>query len=747
MPTAKTYGYEVLLKDAFSAVSKKIIGAVGIQQRHVQQLGKAWNSTGATVVKAASAYLGVRAVYARANALIKESIQLAAHQIDMEAKLGASFKTTGGLSAGSAAMLKERASAIQATTTVGDEAIIQAQAMLGTFPLTAQAVAELSDEIVDYGVAMYGTNVTGEQLQQISIQLGKALSGMPSVLRRVGVTFDATQESMLKTGTESQKLAAIQDVLQGNFGGMAAALRGTVHGAWIGLQNDIKDAEEAMGRNALESEGLQQAINEVARAVRGLGDDLNGPSGIALVEDFAIASLKTADGILHIAHAMGEVKSASIGFGQLLGQSLAVVSLRLEDTLRNNGDPAALSPASAAAMRELDKTWKSVSSDIGQTFEESTFGGISEGINKAISAIEANRGQRIEMPAGVAGGSAPDAQRTGGAAKGGPFDYQSAQRTTEAMAELNAEFLAWQQTNADTLKANDLLLASGGDVEAVRRQFGELEAAKTEIAQEADAERYANWLATEQEKAQAWQDAFQPRIDSFAEYAGAQFDIISGALSRGIADAFIDGEFRAEELGREVLRSAVQVTIQAGLQWAAYAAIKGVVAQSTAVQLAGTSAALGLEQAMLGVASARLAVETQIAAVRAAGSVAGFGLLPFHSGGLIRHSGGPVVAHSGMYLGGGLKSDEVPVIAQRGEYVVRKEAVRDIGVSNLERMNRHGRRGTIDRNGSRGGGVNATFHITVSGGGSARETAENLGPEIVRYLEREQRRGALKLGA
>jgi hypothetical protein len=53
----------------------------------------------------------------------------------------------------------------------------------------------------------------------------------------------------------------------------------------------------------------------------------------------------------------------------------------------------------------------------------------------------------------------------------------------------------------------------------------------------------------------------------------------------------------------------------------------------------------------------------------------------FHSGGLIMHRGGQVMHR------GGLAGDEVPIIAQRGEFMLRRSAVQRIGLGNLRALN------------------------------------------------------------
>ena len=73
----------------------------------------------------------------------------------------------------------------------------------------------------------------------------------------------------------------------------------------------------------------------------------------------------------------------------------------------------------------------------------------------------------------------------------------------------------------------------------------------------------------------------------------------------------------------------------------------------------------------------------------------------FHQGGLVMHSGGLVPAFAGIprYHWGGLASDEVPAILQRGEYVVSRK-----GIATLEAINQ----GKVSTGGD---GVVVNFHM------------------------------------
>lgn len=65
-----------------------------------------------------------------------------------------------------------------------------------------------------------------------------------------------------------------------------------------------------------------------------------------------------------------------------------------------------------------------------------------------------------------------------------------------------------------------------------------------------------------------------------------------------------------------------------------------------------------------------------------------------HTGGLVKNNGIQRFAHGGMVQG----QDNVPIMAQAGEFIIRREAVQNIGVQNLAQMNRSGSGGGITVN-------------------------------------------------
>ena len=87
-----------------------------------------------------------------------------------------------------------------------------------------------------------------------------------------------------------------------------------------------------------------------------------------------------------------------------------------------------------------------------------------------------------------------------------------------------------------------------------------------------------------------------------------------------------------------------------------------------------------------------------------------------HTGGLIKNNGIQKFAQGGMVRG----QDNVPIMAQAGEFIMRRDAVQNIGVNNLAEMNRTGS----------GGGV--TVNIQGNMVGNESFVRDTLIPEITR---------------
>ena len=165
-------------------------------------------------------------------------------------KLETALTSTSYAAGVSADELKNLASELQSVSTFGDEAIIEAQALLLTFTKIGKDVFPMATEsILNMSAAM------GTDLKSSTIMLGKALNDPiagVTALSRAGVQLTETQKEQIKTQTELGNVSKAQKIilqeLETQFGGQArATAEGT--GRFIQLSNTLGDVAEKIGQH------------------------------------------------------------------------------------------------------------------------------------------------------------------------------------------------------------------------------------------------------------------------------------------------------------------------------------------------------------------------------------------------------------------------------------------------------------------------------------------------------------------
>ena len=212
---------------------------------------KSLNSVGkaAIGVTGAVAALAGAAGLATLASVTRDSIRLAGIQEAAEAKLESVIRATGGAAGLTADQMKDYASGLQQITTVGDEAIIEGQALLATFKqIRGEGFERATAAALDMSAIMQ------TDLKSSILQIGKALNdpirGL-TMLTRVGVTFSEGQKEQINNLQESGDLYGAQSVilreLETQFGGAASALADTYGGAIVQAKNSWGDLKEELG--------------------------------------------------------------------------------------------------------------------------------------------------------------------------------------------------------------------------------------------------------------------------------------------------------------------------------------------------------------------------------------------------------------------------------------------------------------------------------------------------------------------
>jgi hypothetical protein len=197
-----------------------------------------------------------------------------AKQNAAETKLTAALRATRGAVGYTTRELTGMASEMQRLTTIGDDEVISAQALMTTFtqighdvfPDAIKAAADMS--------VMFG-----QDLSQSSIQLGTALNDPIAGigrLKRIGISFTEDQKASIQTFMDQNDIMGAQriilDELTAEFGGVAEAMGNRTVSAAVDLTNATRDLKEQLGR--MTTNGLAPARRAMAEWFREITEDI-----------------------------------------------------------------------------------------------------------------------------------------------------------------------------------------------------------------------------------------------------------------------------------------------------------------------------------------------------------------------------------------------------------------------------------------------------------------------------------------
>lgn len=178
---------------------------------------------------------------------IKDAMSAYEVQATAETKLTEIYKTRMGATEGAAKATMELASALQKEGVIGDEVTISGAQQLATFAKYPDTVNTLLPAMDNLLAQQKGVNATTDDAVNIGNLMGKVLQGQTGALKRVGISFTAAQEEVLKYGTEEEKAAMLAEVINSNVGEMNKALAETPAGKMQQLTNSLGDIKESIG--------------------------------------------------------------------------------------------------------------------------------------------------------------------------------------------------------------------------------------------------------------------------------------------------------------------------------------------------------------------------------------------------------------------------------------------------------------------------------------------------------------------
>lgn len=215
---------------------------------------------------------GVMQSYTEANAV----------QVEAETKLAEVMRQRMDATDSEVESIKKLASAQQELGVIGDEVQLAGVQQLSTFINQKSSIEALLPAMNNLLAQQKGLSATGQDAVNIGNLMGKAMQGQTAALRRVGITFNAAQEQVLKYGTESQRAAMLAEVITDNVGNMNAELAKTDAGKAKQISNAIGDMKEEVGALFESIEPAIVAAGELGMAFMAVGTTFSGIKGIAV---------------------------------------------------------------------------------------------------------------------------------------------------------------------------------------------------------------------------------------------------------------------------------------------------------------------------------------------------------------------------------------------------------------------------------------------------------------------------------
>lgn len=167
--------------------------------------------------------------------------------------------------------VKDLCSAQQQIGVIGDEVQLAGAQQLATFLSQKSALDTLIPAMNNLAAQQRGIGATGSDMVSIANLMGKAMQGQTSALRRVGITFTEAQEKAVKYGSETQRAAALAEIITANVGEMNAALAKTDAGRAAQMANAMGDLKEQVGAMVAAWQPFTSTASQIVTTTANIG--------------------------------------------------------------------------------------------------------------------------------------------------------------------------------------------------------------------------------------------------------------------------------------------------------------------------------------------------------------------------------------------------------------------------------------------------------------------------------------------
>lgn len=543
-----------------------------------------------------------------------------------QARLESVLKATGFAAGQTANQIDQLATSMASTTLFDDEAIKNMAAVLATF---RNISGDAFNQAIRLGADM--AQVMGQDLQSSALQLGKALNDPIQgvvALRRVGVQLSAHQKDLIQDFMKVNNLAGAQGVilqeLANEFGGAAAAANTGLSGAVAQAKKQYDNFLESLGKTKQTGGAIQAVFTAIANFWK------SRELTTSPIEDMRIALDAAEKKLNDFNSAMTDVENGVRGasgvFGEFIGfeDRAAVSTDEVSQALVQHGE-------FLAALVQAKKNQIKV-------FED------------GITQEERDAQRKAEHARRQAARDADEARRTAAREKADEVERQHQQTLNESIAglELEARQLGLTARQAKLLELSlaganeEQLMAANNALEAMERF--EQEEKLLEEKRKAREKAAEQLRAKQEEEAKAfeiiWEQALRNTQDVFA-------DAFESILTGGVTST---GEL-LKTLWRMWMRFLAQLAAHALFRFVFRLATGGFSFPGGSGSPIGDAVGIPADVAHSG------GTVGAISSKRTVSPAVFVGAPRYHSGGVA-----------------GLKPDEVPIIAQKGETITPRGA-------------------------------------------------------------------------
>ena len=258
---------------------------------------------------------GTAAVVAYGKASVKAALESQAEQ----ERLNNILKVTTGATQSQIDVLNEQATALERIGVVTGGNIKMTQSQLATFDLQISTIKTLTPAILDYVTAEKGATASASDFKSMTNGLAQALNGNFVSLTKTGFILDEVTKNTIKSGTETERAAALVKVLNSTYKDFNANLRLTDAGQMQVLANTAKEVQTNIGTgiiDALKLLSTDTTVETLANNMRntsiylqdvivGVGVLAQKLKNIPLLGDFNVGMIPIVGSYIEILRAAG----------------------------------------------------------------------------------------------------------------------------------------------------------------------------------------------------------------------------------------------------------------------------------------------------------------------------------------------------------------------------------------------------------------------------------------------------------